>query len=114
MKIRTGFVSNSSSSSFIIVNETSKILTLVDFVKENAHLVDEWNRNYACNIEDAISIHDLIDSAMGRNIRFLPNEGGEYIFGDEEGDLIGRVFDYVLRDGGRSKSFSWNFHESLR
>ena len=35
MKIRIGFVSNSSSCSFTIGNKSNKTLTIVDFVNEN-------------------------------------------------------------------------------
>ena len=33
-----------------------------------------------------------------------------YIFGDEDGTVIGRIFDYILRDGGESKNFKWSFY----
>ena len=46
MKTRNGFVSNSSSTSFVVVNKTSKPLTLLDFVEENPQLVKEWNEEY--------------------------------------------------------------------
>jgi len=35
MKVRTKFVSNSSSTAFTILNKTDKEKDLVDFVKEN-------------------------------------------------------------------------------
>jgi hypothetical protein len=36
------------------------------------------------------------------------------VFGDEDGDVIGNVFDYMLRDGGKSKNFKWKISEMLR
>ena len=39
MKIRKGFVSNSSSTAFMITNLTNKEKTLVDFVEENPQLI---------------------------------------------------------------------------
>jgi hypothetical protein len=69
MKIRNGFVSNSSSSSFIIRNKSNINLTL---------------------------------------------SAEEYIFGDEDGTLIGRIFDYILRDGGESENFKWIFYRYYR
>ena len=46
MKIRFGFVSNSSSTAFIIWNKTNENRTLVDFVKENPQLLSNFLENY--------------------------------------------------------------------
>ena len=110
MKIRNGFVSNSSSSSFIIKNKSDKNLTLVDFVKENSHLVELWNSGYGYKENQ----EQLIESAEWNNIDFPANSSEEYIFGDEDGTLIGRVFDYILRDGGESENFEWQFYRYYR
>lgn len=110
MKIRNGFVSNSSSSSFIIINKSNNILTLVDFVKENPQLVENWNRYY--DYEN--TQEELIESANKNNVTFPTNSSDEYWFGDEDGTLIGRIFDYILRDGGESENFKWYFYESHR
>ena len=110
MKIRNGFVSNSSSSSFIIKNKTSKKLTLVDFVKENPQLVTEWNDNYDYNN----TFEELLESAKNNNFTFDENSNKEYIFGDESGTIIGKIFDYILRDGGESDSFNWKFCKYYR
>lgn len=106
MKIRNGFVSNSSSSSFIIINKSNKKLTLVDFVKENPQIVEEWNKYYDYND----SQDDLIKSAEENNIIFDSNSSDEYEFGDEDGTLIGIIFDYMLRDGGESEHFKWRLY----
>lgn len=110
MKIRHGFVSNSSSTSFTITNKSNKDLTLVDFVKENPQLVQDWNSSYQYDETQ----EDLIKSAEENNIDFPADSIDEYTFGDEDGTLIGRIFDYILRDGGESKNFKWEFYKFYR
>lgn len=109
MKKRNGFVSNSSSSSFLITNKTDRTLTLVDFVKENPQLVEEWNDYY--DYEN--TQEELLESAENNNLDIDPGEF-EYIFGDEDGTLVGKIFDYILRDGGESENFSWKFYQYYR
>ena len=109
MKFRSGFVSNSSSTSFIITNHTKEKKTIVDFVKENPQLVDEFNSQYGC----AHTYQELLDSAVIDNTILRSGDNGVE-FGDEDGTIIGKVFDYILRYGGSSKSFSWHFSEYNR
>lgn len=115
MKIRNGFVSNSSSCSFIIKNLTNEEKTLVDFVKENSQLIEQFLDQYDWYKNDAeYTQKNLIKSAKKNNIVFTAKEENSCIFGDSQGTLIGKVFDYILRDGGSSKSFSWYLDEILR
>lgn len=111
MKVRSGFVSNSSSSSFIITNKTSEDKTLVDFVMENPQLVEEFVTKYYWH---EYTQEELLESAERRRTVLPANSSHRYIFGDEDGDVIGHVFDYILRDDGSSDSFAWEFDESLR
>jgi hypothetical protein len=114
MKLRNGFVSNSSSTSFIITNKTNNDLTLVDFVKENPQLIEEFVDDYDWYKEDnGYNQDELIKSAENRDTLIKSGEQ-LMIFGDEDGDLIGHVFDYVLCDGGDSENFKWKFKEHLR
>ena len=135
MKIRKNFVSNSSSTSFIITNHSGQDKTLVDFVKENPQIIEEYRDEYVfcwknCYVlksvkyvkkikKDPLDEYNgynqtaLILSAENRDTK-IPPGSREYIFGDEDGDLIGQIFDYMLREGGRSESFSWRYNESLR
>jgi len=110
MKKRNGFVSNSSSSSFIITNKSGKILTLVDFVRENPQLIENWDLEYGYDDTQ----EDLIISAQQNDLIFDANSSKEYIFGDEDGTLIGRIFDYILRCGGESENFKWYFSQYYR
>jgi len=116
MKTRSGFVSNSSSTSFIITNLSNRELTVVDFVKENPDIVSGWNTEYKKDITQ----EQMIESAEERvktkseTYCFAANKAQRYRFGDEDGDLIGQVFDYMLRDGGRSENFVWHFDKLLR
>jgi hypothetical protein len=111
MKIRSSFVSNSSSSSFIITNRTGDKKTLVDFVLENgAELVEQYNSEY--RQEEVLS--SVLRDAEDDNIEFKPYSSKRVVFGDEDGTTIGRIFDYILRDGGVSSSFTWRLDEYLR
>lgn len=113
MKIKSDYVTNSSSTAFIITNISNRDLTLVDFVKENPQLIKEYVKRY--NDDTAIyNQKNMIKSAKANNEKFEAGEATYVVFGDEDYTLIGGVFDYILRGGGRSKNFSWRFKEYLR
>ncbi len=115
MKTRQGFVSNSSSTAFIITNKTDRTLKLVDFVRENPQLVEEYNDQYGYegNPRSFKTQEDLIACAKERDEDICPGSQ-TMVFGDEDYDVIGSVFDYILREGGSSESFHWRFKEYYR
>lgn len=115
MKLKITFITNSSSTGFLITNISDKPKTLVDFVLENPQLIEQFKKEYSWHATDPkFSQIFLVESAKEYDIDFAPGEQKTCIFGDEDGTLIGEVFDYILRDGGRSKSFVWEFHEYYR
>jgi hypothetical protein len=54
------------------------------------------------------------ECARMRGDKWAPHEKKTISFGDEDGDLLGKVYDYILREGGESKSFKWKFDEYNR
>ena len=113
MRLRNGFVSNSSSCAFIITNLTDKPLRLVEFTKETPELVVKFIERYSWHEEDEYNQETMVASAKQRDEVLKPGEN-YVVFGDEDGTLVGQVYDYILRDGGSSKRFTWRFEEWLR
>ena len=119
MKTREGFVSNSSSTSFLIFNITREPKTLVDFVNENPQLLGKFKRRYDWYKDDPAFTHEeMVRNATEKNITFKPLKATTVVFGDNDGPYgdttIGHVYDYILRDGGASESFRWEFKEYNR
>ena len=112
--MRNDFVTNSSSTAFIITNKTNERKTLVDFVKESPRLMEEFLDEWGDAYNDSYTLEALIKSAEENNTNFDPKESKQCIFGDEDETLIGGIFDYALREGGESESFKWKFDRYFR
>lgn len=115
MKIKAGFITNSSSTAFIIINKTNEALTMFDFIQENPHLIEEYIDKYAWEDKNRFTQENLLQSAELLYEEGVLKPGSQtMVFGDEQRNLIGQVLDYMLRDGGESKNFKWKFKESYR
>lgn len=73
MRVRLGFVSNSSSTSFTITNRSKEIKTLADFVIENGYLLDKFLDRYDWHkSETRYSQDSMIAGAIELNVVFQP------------------------------------------
>lgn len=112
MKTREGFVSNSSATSFIIKSRSNTKKTLLDFATENIHLLHAFNAEYGYDFTEKEFLRSAANDYP--DIEWRAYQEHECVFGDTQDTVVGLVFDYILRDGGRSENFKWRFHEYHR
>lgn len=98
MKIRQGFVSNSSSSSYLFLakNKTDEEITVAECIKTKENL--EVFADYI-NLTDEESI-DFIDNSTQCNEVMIPPEGLKLLkYSDSSGFRIIEIEEFLSRDG---------------
>jgi hypothetical protein len=111
MKTRKGFVSNSSSTSFMITNKTKERKTLVDLVNENLHWLEKFNDDY----DYEYIPEQLLKIAKEKPIVFLPLKTVECEFGDHDGPYADTPLGHTLMFMSRyAKSGTISFQWQLK
>jgi hypothetical protein len=116
MKIKNDFVTNSSSTSYMIKNVSeSDNLTIKSFIESIWPHIQNEMKYYEF---DVIYSKDDIIKSLEENYKdyfpLLPLQEKEMIWGDEHNNLAGRVFDYVLRPGIQTGLVEVRVNEYLR
>jgi hypothetical protein len=115
MNKKISFVTNSSSTSYIIENKTNEEKTIRDFIIENSYLLNEFLEVYDWYKKNKeFKLGRMLEDSAYYNYKFPPNSKVRCVFGDEDSNVLGTVYDYILRDGGVSESFIWRIDEYLR
>ena len=117
MKIRLGFVSNSSSSSFLITNKSRKSKKMKDFAKQISFIHDKFIEEFPEYFNDKdkrkrYSKEEMIKEAnKSIPMSWGPGKTHKVEFSTEDGvyNLLGFVVAVMLRENGETEDFSWKY-----
>ncbi len=111
MRNKNEFVTNSSSTSFIITNKTNHNITAREFVD------DIYNQGLLHTMKsyDMLYTKEDIIKSLEEDYDFILKVGYNWFkFGDEDNTIAGEIFDYCLRDCYITKKISVKIDEYLR
>jgi hypothetical protein len=83
-------------------------------VIENAYLLNDFVECYGYVDDENYTQEEMELCAERRDETFPANSTVHKVYGDDDGDIVGGVYDYILRDGGESENFVWRYKESYR
>ena len=101
MKIRSGFVSNSSSSSFVVKNKTRQDLDYSELVRDLRKIVDQY-----LGFDLPLKYEKIVDEAKKEKYIFLANSEIEVDFGDNHGRFSDTVISHAVESICAYQEFS--------
>jgi len=117
MKIRMGFISNSSSSSFIITNNSDKTKDFFDFVietrKKLADRALEMNESFTLNADKDDTINDILHDLMVPEVELSlmgmmwPGTIFQFNLSDESGIKYEGIYRYLMLANDEINGWSW-------
>ena len=117
MKLRLGFISNSSSSSFLITNKSNKSKTMKDFVKQISFVYDSFVEAFPEYLKDKQKHKCYSKEEMLRTanqcipMSWGPGKTHEVEFSTEDGsmNLVGFIIGLMLKENGETEDFKWKY-----